>query len=282
MDARPIGFFDSGLGGLTCIPNILSMMPEERIIYFGDTARTPYGSKSIKTIKLFANQIAAFLLENDAKMIVIACNTVTATALPDLVAKYPHIPILGIVEPATEYVGANCNEENRIGVIGTKVTIESGVYPDLIKKKNPSLRIFQRACPALVPLIEEGIIENEIMDLTIKHYLDDFIRGNSLDRLILGCTHYPLIRGLLEKNYPEVKIIDPSEIIAHKVKETLERNQLFSKDFLSKGADKRQSGRENLFYASDLSENFTNMIKRIFEKSQVKVEFKNLDIDQYF
>ena len=175
MDNRPIGFFDSGLGGLTCIPNLFRQLPEERIIYFGDTARTPYGSKAVSTIRHYAAQIADFLAAQNVKMMVIACNTITATCLDELRARYPSIPIIGIISPAAKTIARTCDETNRIGVIATKATIASDDYPRKILEKNPALHVFSKATPAFVPLIEEGIIDNQIMDLTIHYYLDDFL-----------------------------------------------------------------------------------------------------------
>lgn len=270
MDNRPIGFFDSGLGGLTCIPHLTKALPEERIIYFGDTARTPYGSKSVRTICLFATQIAEFLVENNVKMIVIACNTVSATCLLELQKKFPQIPILGIIEPTAKKIATETLMESRVGIIGTKVTIQSNVYPQLIHSLNSQVQVFQTPCAAVVPLIEEGIIKNDIMNLTLKYYLDDFILENRIDTLVLGCTHYPLIRGILERMYPNLQIIDPSEVIVQNVSDILEG--------LGIGASKARE--ESVFYASDLSENFVNMINRIFENTPVKIEFKNLELDQ--
>ena len=175
MDNRSIGFFDSGLGGLTCIPILFKKLPEERVIYFGDTARTPYGSKAVSTIKTYANQIADFLKSKDVKMMVIACNTITSTCLDDLRKRFPDTPIVGIINPAAHKVAEICDETNNIGIIATKVTIGSGDYNRMIKTLNPKLNVFSKATPAFVPLIEEGIIDNEIMDLTIRYYLDDFI-----------------------------------------------------------------------------------------------------------
>ena len=268
MDNRPIGFFDSGLGGLTCIPHLLKAMPEERIIYFGDTARTPYGSKATSTIRNFSIQIADFLVENDVKMIVIACNTVSATCLEDLQFRYPRIPIVGIIRPAAERVCKSCCPENKVGVIGTKVTIQSRAYETQIRAINEELPIFSAPCPAFVPLIEEGIIQSDIMDLTIHYYMDDFILENRIDTVVLGCTHYPLIRGNIERIYPDLRIIDPSKEIISSIKSVLADKDRFAK--LSKF--------ENTFYASDLSENFVNMINRIFEGEDVNVQFKNLDL----
>lgn len=271
MDNRPIGFFDSGLGGLTSIPNLFANLPNERVIYFGDTARTPYGSKAVSTIKQYSMQIADFLVSKDVKMIVIACNTISATCLDELRERFPQIPILGIISPAARAVAANCTEENNVGIIATKVTIASGAYKDRIEDFNDSLNVHQLATPAFVPLIEEGIIENEIMDLTIRYYMDDFIKENKIDTLVLGCTHYPIIRKNIEKIYPDLKIVNPSYEIIGRVKQILENDNALAGD---------NNDRENIFYASDLSENFTNMIQKVLEteKSNLILKFKNLDL----
>lgn len=267
MDNRPIGFFDSGLGGLTCISPILSAMPNESIIYFGDTARTPYGSKAESTIRAFSLQIADFLIQSNVKMIVIACNTVSAICLDELQSLYPKIPILGIIRPAAEKVVASCKDE-RIGIIGTKATVKSMAYDKLINELAPSISLHSVACPTLVPLIEEGIIENEIMDLSIKYYLDNFLKYHAIDTMILGCTHYPLIRNNINKLYPDLSIIDPSQEIASHVFKVLSESDMLAEEACC----------DNTFYASDLSENFINMINRIFEISEFKVAFKNLDL----
>ena len=270
MDNRPIGIFDSGLGGLTCIPNLFGELPEERVIYFGDTARTPYGSKAISTVKAYTNQIADFLASKDVKMMVIACNTISATCLPDLRKRFPHIPILGIINPAAQRIAAQCSEENHVGIIATKVTIASGVYSDSIQQLHPGIPVYTKATPAFVPLIEEGIIENEIMDLTIRHYMDPFIRENQIDTLVLGCTHYPLIRKNIMRIYPHLRIVNPSYEIVARIKQVLTERQLLAAN----------NDRENIFYASDLSENFVNMIQNILktEKSDLILKFKNLDL----
>jgi len=271
MDNRPIGFFDSGLGGLTCIPYLMKKLPDEKIIYFGDTARTPYGSKAVSTIKSFSAEIAQFLVERDVKMIVIACNTVSATCLDDLREKFPDIPILGIIEPAAHEVADTCTLDNNIGIIGTKVTIASKAYEKCVDKYNDNLHIYEAACPAFVPLIEEGIIENDIMDLTIKYYMDDFVHCNNLDTVILGCTHYPLIDKNIRRIYPELKIINPSSIIVGEIERILSQRDMFAS-----GSDF-----ENVFYASDLSENFVNMIDHIFENESedAKVKFHSFDLE---
>lgn len=267
MDNRPIGFFDSGLGGLTCIPYLMKALPDEKIIYFGDTARTPYGSKATTTIRSFSMEIADFLIKSDVKMIVIACNTVSATCLEDLRLRFPKTPILGIIEPAAKA----CSEENHIGIIGTKVTIASKAYEQGIRRYNERLNIYETPCPAFVPLIEEGIIENDIMDLTIRYYMDDFVHSNHLDTVILGCTHYPLIQKNIERIYPGLDIINPSSIIVDNIQQVLAGRGMLAVD----------SKAENVFYASDLSENFINMIDHIFadENEDAKVRFLNFDLE---
>ncbi len=269
MDNRPIGFFDSGLGGLTCVAPLLEAMPEERIIYFGDTARTPYGSKAPSTIKTFSLQIADFLVQRDVKMIVIACNTVSAICLTELKNRYPEIPIVGIIQPAAERVVQIRDQGSSVGIIGTKATIKSSAYEKMIHELEPEISLHSIACPALVPLIEEGIIENEIMDLSIQYYMDHFLSYHKIKTLVLGCTHYPLIRANISKLYPYLDIIDPSrEIVSHI------RKQLTQHDLLAQNSDF-----ENTFYASDLSESFINMINRIFEMNRFRVAFKNLELD---
>lgn len=272
MDNRPIGFFDSGLGGLTCIPYLMRELPREKIIYFGDTARTPYGSKAIGTIKSFSREIADFLVKSDVKMIVIACNTVSATCMEDLQSRFPQIPIIGIIEPAAKKVAETCKTNSNVGIIGTKVTIGAHAYMQTISKYNHFLNIHENACPAFVPLIEEGIIDNEIMDLTIKYYMDDFVKDNNLDTVILGCTHYPLIKDNIARLYPNLTIINPSSIVVSRIHHVLEDNDMLAEE----------SDFTNVFYASDLSENFLNMIDHIFadEEEDKKVKFLNFDLER--
>ena len=270
MDNRAIGFFDSGLGGLTCIPHLFKEIPEEKVIYFGDTARTPYGSKAVSTIKAYSNQIADFLVSKDVKMIVIACNTISSPCLEDLRLRFPEIPILGIIDPAAKAVARYSNSKEHVGIIATKVTIASGDYQRSIARYSPGLSVYGKATPVFVPLIEEGIIENEIMDLTIHYYLDEFIARNRIDTLVLGCTHYPLIKENILRLYPDLKIINPSYEIIGRIRQVLEEKELFAEE----------NDRENVFYASDLSENFVNMIQKVLEteKSDLILKFKNLDL----
>ena len=271
MDNRPIGIFDSGIGGLTSIPYFLRHLPDERIIFFGDTARTPYGSKSIDTIRQFTLQIGEFMMKQDVKMMLVACNTISATSLDLLKETYPDIPIIGTISPTSRVIANKCNGMDRIGIMATKATVRSGVYIDKIREKNYQLKnIYAKECPALVPLIEEGIIDNDIMDLTIRYYLDDFIKENQIDTLVLACTHYPLIRNNLARLYPDISIISSSKEIAIAAQMELEDRNMF--------AENNQG--ENYFYASDLSDNFVKMIELILGKEQkeLNIKFQNLDI----
>jgi len=272
MDNRPIGFFDSGLGGLTCIPYLLQKFPDERIVYFGDTARTPYGSKAPSTIRKFASEIAKFLIETqDIKLLAIACNTVSAIALTELQERHPNVPVLGIISPAAKAAADACTAANRIGVIGTKATIASGAYTKEILAHKPDLSVFGQACPAFVPLIEEGIIQNNIMDLTIKYYLDHFLDYNKIDTLVLGCTHYPLIRENIERLFPDLRIIDPSAEMLPSIAAELNGHNLVAED----------ERHDHVFYASDLSENFVNMINLIFSGTDYQVTFKTFDLENF-
>ena len=166
MDNRPIGVFDSGLGGLTSVQELHRQLPEERVIYLGDTARTPYGSKSPETIVKFAIQNVDYLIARNTKMIIIACNTVTATALDALRKRYPAVPIIGVIEPTVKKVVGDGRK--RVGVIATKATIGSDVYGNMLSSMSPGIEVYSQACPAIVPLIEDGLTDTEIMKLTVS------------------------------------------------------------------------------------------------------------------
>ena len=269
MDNRPIGFFDSGIGGLTSIPYIMENLPQEQIIFFGDTARTPYGSKNIDTIRQFSLQISHFLVKKNVKMIVIACNTASAASLDILRSEFPDIPVIGVISPTAKVISKVCSEKEHIGVIATKATVKTEAYEKKIKKYNPELQVYSKACPAFVPLIEEGLIDNRIMYLTVKYYLDDFIKDNHIDSLVLGCTHYPLLKDIIEELYPHVKIINSSEEVANAVEIELKERDMLAEE---------RAG-ENVFYASDISDNFVPMVKRILgDKAEpLNIKFKNME-----
>lgn len=270
MDNRPIGFFDSGIGGVTSIPYIMKMLPNERIIFYGDTARTPYGSKSTDTIQEFSVQIADFLVKKNVKMIVIACNTVSSVAVSVLRERYPDIPIIGCITPTAKEVSKLVDKNANIGIMATRGTVKAGVYGDKIGQLRPDVHIFSKACPAIVPLIEEGIIDHEIMDMTIKYYLDDFIQENQIDTLVLGCTHYPLIKNNISRLYPTLEIFSSSKEVAKAVEMELSERDMKAE---------RKDGNDE-FYASDLSETFVALIEKILGKEQetLKIGFEDLDI----
>ncbi len=265
MDNRPIGFFDSGLGGLTSVQELHRQLPEEKVIYYGDTARTPYGSKSPETIIKFASQIVDYLISKDVKMIIIACNTVTALALDTLRERHPEIPILGVIEPTVrKVVGDGCR---KVGVIATKATIGSDVYGRSLKSMAPGIEVCSLACPAFVPLVEEGFSGTEIMELTVKYYMDDFVRENSFDNLILGCTHYPLIASHINRLYPGIRLYNSSAEVIREAKDIL-----LKRDMTASG-----STLTDRYHASDLSENFIAMTDKLFEGTDFKIKFVKLE-----
>lgn len=216
-DNRPIGVFDSGLGGLTVVNYLAEMLPNENFVYFGDTARTPYGSKSIDTIRHFSIQIDDFLVRHDVKMIVIACNTVSATCLDLLRKRHVNIPVVGMIGPTAKKISKEFGQESSIGIIGTKVTVESKQYEATIEKFRGKCKLASKACPLFVPTIEEGIREVNILEPIIRFYLNDFIEEHKLDALVLGCTHYPLLEKEINRIYPSLKLINPSYIVAGEV-----------------------------------------------------------------
>ena len=265
MDNRPIGVFDSGLGGLTSVQELHRQLPEERVIYYGDTARTPYGSKSPETIVKFATQIVDYLVARNTKMIIIACNTVTALALDSLRERYPSIPIIGVIEPTVrKVVKDGCS---KVGVIATKATVGSDVYGKELRTLDPSIEVHSTACPAIVPLVEEGLTNTDIMELTVRHYLDDFVGENGFEDLILGCTHYPLVSGHIRRLYPELKLYSSSaEVVSEAAKILRDR------DMLASGSEFTDR-----YYASDMSENFIAMTDMLFADTDFKIRLLQLE-----
>ncbi|MBQ9642926.1 MAG: glutamate racemase, partial [Lachnospiraceae bacterium] len=187
--ALPIGVFDSGIGGLTVAREIMRQMPNEKIIYFGDTARVPYGSKSRETVLKYSQQIVRFLLEQNVKAIAVACNTASAYALPEIEKDCP-VPIIGVIRPGAK-TAVEATKNGRIGVIGTEATVESGTYPEYVHSIAPMAQVLSRACPLFVPLVEEGLWEDPVTDEIARRYLAELM-DEDIDTLILGCTHYPL------------------------------------------------------------------------------------------
>jgi len=220
----PIGVFDSGIGGLTVAAALRKRLPGEDIFYLGDTARVPYGTKSVETVKRYAMECSLFLLNRGVKLIVVACNTVSAVAL-DHLQSVLRVPIIGVVEPGVK-AALRVKGCRNIGIIGTPATIASGAYQTRLKNLSPSVEVFGKACPLLVPLIEEGRLDGKIVELVLEDYLKIFKRKH-IDSLILGCTHYPLLKPTIAKVMGEdTKLIDSAEVTAEEVEEALLREGL--------------------------------------------------------
>ncbi len=208
----PIGVFDSGVGGLTVVRALMERLPFEDILYFGDTARVPYGIKSVETITGYARQITDFLLHRNVKILIIACNTMAAVAY-EAVANLSPVPVLDVIE-AGAHVAVNATRTKVIGVIGTPATINSNAYARAIHNYDCDIRIFSQACPLFVPLVEEGWFDHPVTRLTAREYLKPVI-AEKIDTLVLGCTHYPLLKPLLQETVgPEIRLIDSAEAMA--------------------------------------------------------------------
>jgi glutamate racemase len=218
-NSAPIGVFDSGIGGLTVAHEVIRQLPHESIVYFGDTARVPYGPKSPETVRRYSREIADFLREQGVKAIVIACNTATAHAL-GVLRNEMDMPVIGVVEPGARAAVA-ATRSGHVGVIGTVGTIKSGAYERAIREIDPDIVVTPRACPLFVPLVEEGWTEHEATRLVAREYLEP-IRSAEIDTLVLGCTHYPLLKPLLRDVLgPNVRLIDSAEETAAETARTL-------------------------------------------------------------
>lgn len=226
MSTAPIGIFDSGIGGLTVVKAVREALPNENIIYFGDTARVPYGIKSEKTVRSYALEIADFLMKRDVKMILIACNTVSASARSEIEEKTGNIPVLDVITAGTRAAMQFPHHEH-IGVIGTLATIGSRAYEKAIRKNNGDIKITTESCPLLVPLAEEGWTDNDIAEQVVRKYLQKF-ENRDINSLILGCTHYPLFKPMIRKvlNDPNIEIVDSGLSIAEMAKEKLKELKL--------------------------------------------------------
>ena len=219
MDNRPIGVFDSGIGGLTVVDALANKFSNEKIIYFGDTARLPYGNKSSKSIKHFSKQITNWLIAQDCKLIVIACNTASALALNFLRSEFS-IPIIGVINPGALLANKK-SKNNRIGVLGTTATISSKTYEKTLLNINSDLNVFSKACPLFVPLTEEGWISGDVPKSIAETYLKE-IKESNVDTVILGCTHYPLIKPIISQILGmKIKLIDSGKASTEFVEETL-------------------------------------------------------------
>jgi glutamate racemase len=262
--SRPLGIFDSGIGGLTVANAIRHHLPGESLIYFGDTAHLPYGDKSPEAIRSYAIRICDFLMESNVKMVVIACNTASSVAY-EAVKKHLHKKALlvNVIDPVVKAVTEA--KHRRIGVIGTKATVKSDVYAKKLLAKNKKLEVASLATPLLAPMIEEGYFNNRISSTIIASYLSR-PKIKKIDSLILACTHYPLIKPEIEKYYKKkVNIVDSADIVGRYVKDTLSRNNLLNKTGKA----------SHHFYVSDYTRSFEKST-RIFFKGKVRLSKKNL------
>mgnify|MGYP002731984649 CR=1 FL=1 len=267
----PIGVFDSGVGGLTVVREIMRQIPNEKIIYFGDTARVPYGSKSKETITRYSRQIVRFLESQDVKAIVIACNTASAYALSEL-EKEVNIPIIGVVKPGAK-VAAEATKNGKIGVIATEGTISSGIYSSYIKEIKKDAKVIGKACPLFVPLVEEGLWEDPVTDEIARRYLTEFTQQDKdIDTLILGCTHYPLIRSTLSRIAGEnVTLVNPAYETARELKELLAEKDLLNDKELGLGDNRYQ------FYVSDKADKFQNFANSIIKYGILSAKVVNIE-----
>lgn len=244
---KPIGIFDSGLGGLTSVKAVRAALPNEDIVYFGDTARVPYGDRSKETIIEYVKDDIEFLLSHDVKAIVIACNTADSTARLEM-EKIFRIPIIGVVEPAAK-TAASITENGKIGVIGTNATTRSNAYKIAINKYNPTANVFSEACPLLVPLVEEGRISPK--DTVTRGVLGEYLsplEKKGIDTLVLGCTHYPLLKAIIADILPGVRLVDSGEAA------TASLEKMLAESGLAAPTDKKGSVR---YFVSDNAESFS-------------------------
>lgn len=251
MKNRPIGIFDSGVGGLTVVKQMFKRLPDESIVYLGDTARVPYGTKSPETIKRFSIENADFLLRFNVKLIVVACNTASSTSMEELI-RHVNVPVVGVIRPGAKKA-VTVTRNNRIGVIGTYTTIKSKAYVREIKGISPKIDVTSKPCPLFVPLVEEGWLREKATFTIAEKYLASF-RRKGIDTLVLGCTHYPLLKPVIGKVMGgKVKIIDSASSVADEAHTIL----MSMGELADKG--KRPSHK---FFATDAVENFVRVGER--------------------
>ena len=267
----PIGVFDSGVGGLTVAREIMRQIPNERIVYFGDTARVPYGSKSKETVTKYSRQIVRFLETQNVKAIVIACNTASAYAL-EQIKKEIKVPIIGVVKPGA-VTAARATQNGKIGVIATEGTIQSEIYTQYIKELKQDAKVIGKACPLFVPLVEEGLLEDPVTDEIAQRYLSVLI-DSGIDTLILGCTHYPLIRSTVGKVMGDkVTLVNPAYETAIELKRLLEKHNMLQDEKPALGTNQYQ------FFVSDGADKFQQFANNIFKYGVLAV--KQINIEEY-
>ena len=266
-----IGIFDSGVGGLTVYRALHEKLPDERFVYLGDTARVPYGTKSLATVERYAVENARFLASRGIKMLVVACNTASALALP-VMRKNISVPVIGVIEPGARAV-VRASAEKRIGVIATEATIQSGAYRKAIAKLAPQAEVIERACPLFVPLTEEGWADSDVARMVAAEYLHD-LRGGRIDTLVLGCTHYPILRRVIQEAVSErVRLIDSGEATAESVEHYLEHEGLArAANEETRARVRRLCDDLDHFYVTDAAERFARVAERFLGSAPAILE----------
>jgi len=267
VDRRPLGVFDSGVGGLTVLRSLRARLPAESIIYLGDTARVPYGTKSAGVVTRYAQLNAAFLTSLDVKLLVVACNTASAVALPALRSTLG-IPVLGVIEPGARAAVAR-TRSGVVGVLGTPGTVRSGAYQRALAAERPGLTVHAQACPLFVPLAEEGWLSGDVPRLIARSYLEPLL-GRGVDTVVLGCTHYPLLRGVLQEVLgANVALVDSGDATAQAVAEALDAGGC-----AAAGA----GGRTERFYVTDIPDRFIEVSARFLGTPVASAEQVDLSL----
>ena len=263
-DSRPIGVFDSGIGGLTVVKALRDLLPNEDIFYLGDTARVPYGPKSPETVQRYAVELAGMLVKRNAKALVVACNTVSSVALPLLTKKFS-APVIGVIEPGAQ-AALQATRNRHIGVIGTHATVRSGAYEKALRAADHNVRVSSRACPLLVPLIEEGLLNDEVTDRMIIRYLEPML-ADGIDTLVLGCTHYPLLKNAIARALKrQIMLVDSAQNCARAVQEILNGESL-----------RATPNRGELHVAlTDAADNFLNVARDALQLTFGEIELQPL------
>ncbi len=265
MNNRPIGIFDSGIGGLTVVRQIIKQLPNESLIYLGDTARVPYGTRNKDTINKFALELTQFLLKRKVKALVIACNTMSAVSLSEIKRISGDVPVIDVITPTVSFA-VDQTHTNVLGVIGTRATVNSRTYDAQIKKKNKAIKILSKACPLFVPFVEEGFVNNKATKLIAREYLSEFDK-TGIDAMILGCTHYPLLRNVISEVLgSKVLIVDSAKPTAEELKKVLTKKKLLS--------NKKPSYR---FLVTDIHPGMQEIINLIFD-NKFPGKLKNISL----
>lgn len=270
-DNRYIGVFDSGIGGMTVVKSIVESMPGENIIYFGDTAHVPYGTRSERQITEYVLADVRFLRTFDIKAVVIACNTADAVAKQKVRDANPDLPVFGVVDPASR-LAVETSPGGKIGVIATNATVNSGAYKTAITRYDPNAQVFQMACPLLVPLVENGRFQkgDPVVEIVLKEYLDPLV-AEGIDTLVLGCTHYPLLKDTIEALYPELNVISSSDAAAAKMLGTLIQEGACSENTEAANSERK-------YFVSDDAEG-VDKLARVFMGDELGGTFRQVDVE---